>query len=102
MPDDQDMLRLRIRTRGISETMFVIGQLNYRLLDVGGQRNERKKWIHCFENVTAIVFLAAISEYDQRLLEDESVVRSFAYLKPKLTCLKPTDATQNFLDWMIF
>lgn len=75
MPDDQDMLRLRIRTRGISETMFVIGQLNYRLLDVGGQRNERKKWIHCFENVTAIVFLAAISEYDQRLLEDESVNR---------------------------
>jgi len=40
------------------------------MFDVGGQRSERKKWIHCFENVTAIVFLVAISEYDQMLYED--------------------------------
>jgi guanine nucleotide-binding protein G(i) subunit alpha len=37
------------------------------MFDVGGQRSERKKWIHCFENVTAIVFLVAISEYDQSI-----------------------------------
>jgi guanine nucleotide-binding protein subunit alpha len=45
------------------------------MFDVGGQRSERKKWIHCFENVTAILFLVAISEYDQMLLEDEQVNR---------------------------
>ncbi len=45
------------------------------MFDVGGQRSERKKWIHCFENVTAVIFLAAISEYDQVLVEDESVNR---------------------------
>jgi guanine nucleotide-binding protein subunit alpha len=45
------------------------------MFDVGGQRSERKKWIHCFENVTAIVFLAAISEYDQVLVEDETMNR---------------------------
>jgi hypothetical protein len=45
------------------------------MFDVGGQRSERKKWIHCFENVTAIIFLVAISEYDQVLIEDETVVR---------------------------
>jgi len=45
------------------------------MFDVGGQRSERKKWIHCFENVTAIVFLVAISEYDQVLVEDETVNR---------------------------
>lgn len=45
------------------------------MFDVGGQRSERKKWIHCFENVTAIVFLVAISEYDQLLFEDETVNR---------------------------
>ena len=49
----------------ITESTFRIGDLNYRMFDVGGQRSERKKWIHCFENVTAIVFLVAISEYDQ-------------------------------------
>ena len=35
------------------------------MFDVGGQRNERKKWIHCFDSVTAVIFVAAISEYDQ-------------------------------------
>lgn len=36
-------------------------------MDVGGQRNERKKWIHCFENVTAIVFVVSLNEYDQKV-----------------------------------
>jgi guanine nucleotide-binding protein subunit alpha len=75
MPSDQDILRSRVKTTGITETMFRVGELTYRLFDVGGQRSERKKWIHCFENVTALVFLVALSEYDQMLYEDESVNR---------------------------
>ena len=47
---------------------------HYRLFDVGGQRSERKKWIHCFEDVTAIIFCVAMSEYDQVLHEDETTV----------------------------
>nr|XP_005997547.1 PREDICTED: guanine nucleotide-binding protein subunit alpha-14 [Latimeria chalumnae] len=39
------------------------------MVDVGGQRSERRKWIHCFENVTSIIFLVALSEYDQVLAE---------------------------------
>lgn len=46
----------------------------YRLFDVGGQRSERKKWIHCFEDVTAIIFCVALSGYDQVLHEDETTV----------------------------
>lgn len=49
--------------------------MTYRIFDVGGQRPERKKWIHCFEDVTSLLFLVAISEYDQLLVEDESVNR---------------------------
>ncbi|GAA5799069.1 hypothetical protein HPULCUR_004478 [Helicostylum pulchrum] len=75
MPSDQDVLRSRVKSTGITETTFVIENLTYRMFDVGGQRSERKKWIHCFENVTALVFLVAISEYDQVLFEDESVNR---------------------------
>jgi len=45
------------------------------MFDVGGQRSERKKWIHCFENVTSIIFCVALSEYDQVLLEENSQVR---------------------------
>ncbi|KAI7824486.1 guanine nucleotide binding protein, alpha subunit [Kickxella alabastrina] len=74
-PTDQDVLRSRVKTTGINETIFRVGELTYRMLDVGGQRSERKKWIHCFENVTAILFLVAISEYDQVLIEDDTVNR---------------------------
>ena len=40
--------------------------------DVGGQRNERRKWIHCFDNVDCVVFVASLSEFDQTLYEDET------------------------------
>jgi guanine nucleotide-binding protein subunit alpha len=75
VPTDQDILRSRVKTTGITETTFKVGELTYKLFDVGGQRSERKKWIHCFENVTALVFLVSLSEYDQMLYEDESVNR---------------------------
>jgi hypothetical protein len=44
------------------------------MFDVGGQRSERKKWIHCFESVTSIIFCTALSEYDQVLLEEKNQV----------------------------
>ncbi|EWC43699.1 guanine nucleotide-binding protein alpha-2 subunit [Drechslerella stenobrocha 248] len=71
VPNDQDILRSRLKTTGITEAEFNLGQLVYRMFDVGGQRSERKKWIHCFENVTALLFLVAISGYDQCLVEDK-------------------------------
>lgn len=46
------------------------------MFDVGGQRSERKKWIHCFESVTSIIFCTALSEYDQVLLEEKNQVRA--------------------------
>lgn len=75
VPTDQDVLRARLRTTGITETHFDLGALQYRMFDVGGQRSERKKWIHCFENVHALLFLVAISGYDQCLAEDKDGVR---------------------------
>ncbi|KAF3940484.1 hypothetical protein ABW19_dt0206171 [Dactylella cylindrospora] len=71
IPNDQDILRSRLKTTGITEAEFNLGYLIYRMFDVGGQRSERKKWIHCFENVTALLFLVAISGYDQCLVEDK-------------------------------
>ena len=55
-----------------SVTIFL---LFYRMFDVGGQRSERKKWIHCFEGVTAIIFCVALSGYDLVLAEDEEMNR---------------------------
>jgi len=75
LPSYTDLLRVRIRTTGIVESEFEIEGTKFRMVDVGGQRTERKKWIHCFESVTAILFVAALSEYDQMLFEDETMNR---------------------------
>ncbi|KAH8827083.1 guanine nucleotide binding protein, alpha subunit [Flagelloscypha sp. PMI_526] len=69
-PSRQDILMTRARTIGITETTFTIGRHELLMVDVGGQKTERRKWIHCFEDVTAIVFLASLSGYDQCLVED--------------------------------
>lgn len=82
----KQVLRCRVVTTGISETLFTVEGVPFRLVDVGGQRSERKKWvceldmaychqIHCFENVTAVIFCIAINEYDLMLVEDETVNR---------------------------
>lgn len=93
IPIEADVLRARTKTTGIYETRFSMGQLSIQyafravtmevhtrlttlcsMFDVGGQRSERKKWIHCFENVTSIIFCVALSEYDQVLLEESNQV----------------------------
>jgi len=75
IPNEQDVLRSRVRTTGIVENEFVIDGNQFKLFDVGGQRNERKKWIHCFSEVTAVLFVAALSAYDLVLYEDEDTNR---------------------------
>jgi len=72
VPTIEDILYSRVRTTGISEIVFTLGGSKIRLIDVGGQRSERRKWIHCFEEVTALFFIVAISEYDQFLREDQT------------------------------
>lgn len=67
--------------------------LIFRLFDVGGQRSERKKWIHCFEDVTAIIFCVAMSEYDQVLHEDETTVSNSLI---ELSMAKPTVLPTKF------
>lgn len=74
-PTQQDVLRARVRTTGIIETQFRYKDLIYRMFDVGGQRSERRKWIQCFDDVTAVIFVAALSGYDMKLFEDQSVNR---------------------------
>jgi hypothetical protein len=81
VPSLDDVMRVRVRTTGIVEQAFTIEGNQFRMFDVGGQRNERKKWIHCFEHVTAVLFVAAISAFDLTLFEDDRVNRMQEALK---------------------
>uniref|UniRef100_A0A4W5M2N5 Guanine nucleotide binding protein (G protein), alpha inhibiting activity polypeptide 3 n=1 Tax=Hucho hucho TaxID=62062 RepID=A0A4W5M2N5_9TELE len=81
VPTQQDVLRTRVKTTGIVETHFTFKDLYFKMFDVGGQRSERKKWIHCFEGVTAIIFCVALSDYDLVLAEDEEMNRMHESMK---------------------
>ncbi|CAL8399834.1 unnamed protein product [Arctogadus glacialis] len=75
IPTDQDLLRCRVLTSGIIETRFQVDKVNFHMFDVGGQRDERRKWIQCFNDVTAIIFVAASSSYNMVIREDNSTNR---------------------------
>ncbi|CAI4231983.1 unnamed protein product [Auanema sp. JU1783] len=81
IPTQDDVLRTRVKTTGIVETHFTYKDLHFKMFDVGGQRSERKKWIHCFEGVTAIIFCVAMSEYDMVLAEDDEMNRMVESMK---------------------
>ncbi|CAD6186103.1 unnamed protein product [Caenorhabditis auriculariae] len=69
-PTPEDALRIRVPTTGVVQVHFKIKGCLFRVFDVGGQRSERRKWIHHFDDVNAIIFITAISEFDQTLMED--------------------------------
>jgi guanine nucleotide-binding protein subunit alpha len=71
VPTEQDIVRCRARTIGITETVFQLRDHEMLMVDVGGQKSERRKWIHCFQDVTSILFLVSLSGYDQCLVEDK-------------------------------
>jgi guanine nucleotide-binding protein subunit alpha len=88
------MLQARLRTTGITETLFELGQMNFRMMDVGGQRSERKKWIHCFEGVQCLLFMVALSGYDQCLVEDQNAV-CHTFPEPHLPTAVANSPLQN-------
>ncbi|KTG05364.1 hypothetical protein cypCar_00010577 [Cyprinus carpio] len=81
MPSEMDVLRVRLRTTGVIETQFEVKHLVFRLYDVGGQRTERRKWMSCFQDVRAVLFVVSLSGYDMTLVEDPSMNRLQESLK---------------------
>jgi guanine nucleotide-binding protein subunit alpha, other len=73
-PTELDIVHTRARTIGITETAFKLREHEMLMVDVGGQKSERRKWIHCFQDVTSILFLVSLSGYDQCLVEDKDAV----------------------------
>ena len=102
-----DILRCRVKTIGMNEIFFNYRDMKFTVVDVGGQRSERRKWVHarnaqklpgkwknfklrresiyfefkCFANVHAIIFVVAIGTYDTCLDENRTVNKMSEALK---------------------
>jgi len=100
VPTNEDAFRVKIRTTGATDLVFETGGIEFTLVDVGGQRSERRKWLHCFDNVTSVLFLAAIDEYDMVLEEDTRQNR----LTESLTLFTQVSGSQFFetASWILF
>lgn len=69
-PNEEDCIMARVRTTGIVVTEFDEGGVHFSVVDVAGQRSERKKWIHCFDDVKCLVFVVSLAGYNQVMFED--------------------------------
>jgi len=107
-PTEEDSVMARIRTTGIVESLLeqkIVPEdpnepdvIRFQVVDVGGQRNERKKWIHCFSDVKAILFIVNLAGYNQVLFEDSSVNR----MAEELELFEKTTHNEIFASTPIF
>jgi len=97
-PSETDVVMARGRTTGIVVTDFFEDPITWKVVDVGGQRSERKKWFKCFDDVKAILFVANLSGYDSVLFEDESKNR----MQEELQLLEEISRNPIFADTPVF
>jgi GTPase SAR1 family protein len=72
LPNEQDMLKVRVRTTGILTEVNTFNNSKFELIDIGGAQSERKKWKHTYEeNVAALIFVAALDCFDMPLYEND-------------------------------
>lgn len=100
LPNDDDMLRARTMTVGYNSTEITLDDRRFVLIDVGGQRSERRKWMNLFGDIDAVIFVTALSEYNQTLFEAKDVNR----LQESLGLFKQYSSMNEFRDsaFMLF
>jgi len=100
-PMPEDIFRAKLKTTGITEVVFNFHEIEFTLVDVGGQRSERRKWLHCFDSVTCVIFLAALDEYDMTLEEDLTTNRLEESLR-LFNEITGSKCFKNNSSWILF
>lgn len=94
MPTEEDVLWARVKTTGIIEVRCTFGGKHIKLVDVGGQRNERRKWFNVFSDVDALIFVISLAEYDLKCYEDNETPR----MKESLELFSETINSKFFMN----
>lgn len=98
VPTPSDILLARVKTKYVVTEKYRIDGTDYEITDVGGQRSDRGKWIHYFDDRDAVIFVVALSEYDQKLSESKVTNRMEEALKLfESICSEPAFANTSML-----
>jgi GTPase SAR1 family protein len=99
-PSFDDMMMAKLKTTGVQEIVFQSKGSDIILVDVGGQRSERRKWLHCLDDVLAIIYISAMDDYDSMLEEDGATNR----LQESLELFSTVTSSTYFSDkgWILF
>eukprot|EP01080_Neovahlkampfia_damariscottae_P000213 gene213-4459_t len=69
LPTEEDIFSCRKKTTGITSIQFTHSGVLFHYFDVGGQKNERKKWQKVFKNVDLLIYIISLSDYDETIYE---------------------------------
>ncbi|KAF8468027.1 G-protein alpha subunit-domain-containing protein [Gautieria morchelliformis] len=70
VPTPEDVVRSRVRTTGIPIDNLVETSVSWRFIDTGGEMNQRHHWRGSFKNLSAIVFVVALPDFNRVMSEE--------------------------------
>ena len=76
-----DIVHSDSRTSGVLTDIYNVDGQFFEIIDFGGQRSERRKWIRCFDHVSAVIFIAALTDYVKLAAEDDTSNRMIEAMK---------------------
>eukprot|EP00924_Labyrinthula_sp_SR-Ha-C_P006430 snap_masked-scaffold_57-processed-gene-1.33-mRNA-1 protein AED:0.28 eAED:0.28 QI:0/0/0/0.14/1/1/7/0/400 len=94
IPSEKDLLHSRVKTTGMNTVSFQIDGVLFSMIDVGGQRSERRKAMKYFMGIDSVIFVGSMADYDESLYEDSSVNR----LEETLSVFQQTLRKPEFED----
>ena len=60
---DEDICNTPASTLGVAAYEFSSAKCQLRIIDCGGQRSQRRKWLKYFDSATAVVFVSNLDDY---------------------------------------
>ncbi|KAL1915973.1 uncharacterized protein VTP21DRAFT_6361 [Calcarisporiella thermophila] len=75
IPNDTDIVNAYAQTIGMTECRATVKNDNYLLYDLGGHSSQRHHWISYYEACECLLYVCALSTYDQVSIWDPKVNR---------------------------
>eukprot|EP00761_Pharyngomonas_kirbyi_P000975 gb/GECH01000976.1/.p1 GENE.gb/GECH01000976.1/~~gb/GECH01000976.1/.p1 ORF type:complete len:471 (+),score=105.61 gb/GECH01000976.1/:1-1413(+) len=75
VPSVEDMVRDYLKTGKPQKDWIVFNSQVYKIIDTGGTRPERKKWVNVIKSTNSYVFVCALSDFNEVMLEDNETNR---------------------------